>query len=221
MIGCYINTYGPLVSTRAGREASCEYNLPPFIDGSIRREPDLEHRYPSISCLCRTDKFAPRLELADIVAYLTKKARYGKEQAHRRLTAVLKVYRVLPTHLDAAHWYRAKGESLPVNCCVPGNRPKAYEHSNRIFSGLACVPQSRIRQQWDKEYRYRASTFPTFVVCKPLFRELRWNAPIVTDSNLIKAFGCVPGTQNPGKLDPKRFVRWLKQYGVHVQLPDQ
>ena len=38
----FLNTYAALVATPAGREASKRFGLPPFIDGSIRREPDLE-----------------------------------------------------------------------------------------------------------------------------------------------------------------------------------
>ena len=52
----YLNSYAPLVSTAAGRKAWELHELPPFIDGSIRREPDLEHEFPSISCLCRAGK---------------------------------------------------------------------------------------------------------------------------------------------------------------------
>jgi hypothetical protein len=73
----FLTTYAPLVTTYAGRVACEVHRLKPFIDGSIRREPYLEHRYPSISCLCRADKFATRLEVGDFVAYMTRKGRYG------------------------------------------------------------------------------------------------------------------------------------------------
>jgi len=36
----YLVTYRPLIGKRAGRDAIKEYNLPPHIDGSCRREPD-------------------------------------------------------------------------------------------------------------------------------------------------------------------------------------
>jgi hypothetical protein len=39
----FINSFHVLVNYPFGRESSEKYSLPPFIDGSIRREPDLEH----------------------------------------------------------------------------------------------------------------------------------------------------------------------------------
>ena len=76
----YLVSYAPLVSSKTGREVSRLHSIPPFVDGSIRREPDLQHKYPSVSCLCRTDKFAPRLRVGDFVAYLTQKRRYGDSE---------------------------------------------------------------------------------------------------------------------------------------------
>lgn len=60
----YLVTYRPLAYSVAGRKAAEAHGIPPFVDGSIRREPDLESAYPSISCLCRTARFAPRLREA-------------------------------------------------------------------------------------------------------------------------------------------------------------
>src|SRR5687768_14841588 len=106
----FINTYKPLAINRAGRAASEIHRLPPFIDGSIRREPDLEHELPSISCLCRAGKFAPRLRVGDIVAYLTTKHSFGRGTVDRRITAVLRVIRVFADHEAAAQWFRSEGK---------------------------------------------------------------------------------------------------------------
>jgi len=76
----FLTTYTPLVATKDGRVASEKHGIPPFVDGSIRREPDLEHAVPSISCLCRAGKFAPRFQVGDIVGYMTCKGRYGESQ---------------------------------------------------------------------------------------------------------------------------------------------
>ena len=67
----FLSSYKPLVWTTFGRAAALKHGLLPFIDGSIRREPDLEHEHPSISCLCRAGKFAPRLRVGDVVGYIT------------------------------------------------------------------------------------------------------------------------------------------------------
>src|SRR5688500_12057217 len=103
----FIVTYTPLVATRHGRVAAERHGLPPFIDGSIRREPDLEHPRPSISCLFRAGKFVPRLAEGDRVAYLTRRGRYGEEPLpHWRLTAVLRVVERFGSHEEAKACYR-------------------------------------------------------------------------------------------------------------------
>jgi hypothetical protein len=73
---CFLATYRPLVRSLAGRQAIQEYSLPPFIDGSCRREPDFESPFPSITATCRGGNFAPRLREGDRVAYLTVRGRY-------------------------------------------------------------------------------------------------------------------------------------------------
>jgi hypothetical protein len=72
----FLAAFRPMVITKAGRDASARFGLPPFIDGSIRREPDLESPYPSISALCRGALFAPRLRPGDRVAFITVKGAY-------------------------------------------------------------------------------------------------------------------------------------------------
>lgn len=196
----FISTYVPLISTRAGREAAAQYAHPPFIDGSIRREPDLEAKYPSISCLCRTDKFAPRLKKGDFVAYMTRKGRYGDVPiSHRRLTAVLQVKEVFGSHKAAASWYRARKLKLPKNCFVPGNRPLPLSHSHRMFDSGTCVGDRRTQKAWDAEYRQRSNAYSTFVVCKKTFRDLSWN---------------------PGALKPRDLKKLLKVIGLRVSFPE-
>jgi hypothetical protein len=99
----FVNTFTPLCRTVAGQEAIKRFGLPPFIDGSIRREPDLEHPQPSISCLCRAGKFAPRLKVDDHVLYLTQKGCYGNvRERYWRLVAVLRVKQIFKSHEAAA-----------------------------------------------------------------------------------------------------------------------
>ena len=42
----YLSSFYPLICTNKGRKAVEEFNLPPYIDGSCRREPDFENEYP-------------------------------------------------------------------------------------------------------------------------------------------------------------------------------
>lgn len=88
---CFLATYRPLVRALAGRQAIQEYSLPPFIDGSCRREPNFESPFPSITATCRGGNFAPRLRERDRIAYLTVRGRYLVDtESGWRLVAVLR-----------------------------------------------------------------------------------------------------------------------------------
>lgn len=214
---CFLNTYRPLVATKHGRAASAELGIPPFVDGSIRREPDLEHCHPSISCLCRADKFAPRLAPGDVVGYMTVKGRYGDGYiAHHRLTAVLRVVAVLLSHEEGAKWYLEQGMSIPNNCMIKDNPSKPLEHSHGRNRSLQHLAGEALRRAWDWSYRQRASKHPTFVICETLFKDLSWHAPIVHDEQLLRAFGRIPPTRNPGVLAPDEFMTLLELLAVSI-----
>ena len=92
----YIIDFRPLAETAIGPSAIALHQLPPFIDASCRREPDLESEFPSISALCRGEHFAPLLSEGDVVAYMTKDFVYPQgETRTRRLVAVLRVKKSL------------------------------------------------------------------------------------------------------------------------------
>src|SRR5262245_28127631 len=100
---CFLATFRPLIQTSDGRYAAKSNGLAPFIDGSCRREPDFESPFPSITATCRSGKFAPRLQVADRVAYLTVKGKYFNDrQPGWRLVAVLRVIERFETHTAAA-----------------------------------------------------------------------------------------------------------------------
>jgi hypothetical protein len=207
----YLNSYTPLVSTEQGRKARKRYAIPPFVDGSIRREPDLEHRYPGISCLCRGSNFAPRLEVGDVVAYVTNKRDLGNGK-ERRLTAVLRVWKIFDTHAAAAEWYREHGLLLPSNCMVPDNRPKPFAQSHGRDSGAnGC-------NGWDAAYWERARRWGTFVVCRPLWRKLGESARVVEDDHLKKAFRRVPCLQNPGRMSMQELRRFVKEMRLPIRV---
>lgn len=207
MANLYLNTYAPLVATASGRAASETHGLLPFVDGSIRREPDLQHPMPSISCLCRGSKFAPRLRPDDRVIYMTKKARYGHPQRHWRMTAVLRVSRMFESHARAAAWYAENGLCVPSNCMVEGNPPNPLDHSHRQNTNKH-LPDTKFLQRWDAGYRFRSKQNGTFVACEPLWVDLTWNAVAVHEEDLQHVFGKVPATRNPGAL-PIMFLEPL------------
>src|SRR5271157_5978822 len=112
----FLATYRPLVKSRAGREAIRQHALLPFIDGSCRREPDFESRFPSIAAICRAGTFAPRLLVGDRIAYLTVKGKYlDAREFGWHLVAVLRVIHRFESHKDAAAWYGRQNQPLPSN----------------------------------------------------------------------------------------------------------
>lgn len=213
----YLNTYTPLVATPHGRQAALAKGLSPFIDGSIRREPDLEHPLPAISCLCRGGRFAPRLVAGDVVGYMTKKDQYGHHKRHRRLAAILRVRLVFPEHEEAAKWYRIRTKQLPSNCMVPNNPPKRIDESHRSHR-CATLTDGLLRQVWDREYLKRVRLHPTIAICDRLYVNVSWTAPMVEDALLIEAFGKVPSTQNPGRLTDTNFRRFIDLIGLDAPL---
>lgn len=212
---CYLATYRPLVCTVGGRQASRRYHIKPFVDGSIRREPDLEHPSPTISALCRGAMFAPRLHVGDRIAYTTVKGHWGDvEEAHWRLTAVLQVERRFEDHASAAAWFKERDVALPNNCLVPGNQAKPLRESFEPTSGKGCAVDARERKAWDRFYHDRVAEHGAFLVCAPLFLELSYQAPILTTDDFVGVFGRVPGTRTPGRLPEAQFERLLHAAGA-------
>jgi hypothetical protein len=195
----FLVTFRPLVNRRAGRVAAERFGLPPFIDGSCRREPDFESEFPSISALCRDKNFAPRLQIGDTAVYLTTKGRWGRHpESHWRLVGVLRVKERFETHAAAAEWYREQDLPLPSNCWVVGNPPIPYEQT----------VQDSPWETWDRSYRARARRCPVFLATEPLFLELS-QPPIVTEEMLIQAFGRVPNTLTPPAVSESHVERLL------------
>jgi hypothetical protein len=218
----YLNAYRPLAINRVGLAASARFGIPPFVDGSIRREPDLEHLHPTISCLCRADKFAPRLIIGDVVAYLAVKHAYGEDKLpHRRLVAILGVESIFASHSDAAKWFEDRGEPLPNNCMVRANPSKPLTHSHRQHSFGPGMDDEELLRKWDLFYHARARSHGVFVVCNTIFRDLSWQAPIVEDQHLLDSFGKVPVMQNPGVLPMAGLNRLLNLLGLPDQLSCQ
>jgi hypothetical protein len=206
VVTSFLVTFRPLVNRKAGRVAAERFGLPPFIDGSCRREPDLESPVPSISALCRGRNFAPRLHVGDTTVYLATKSSWGGHaERHWRLVAVLRVRERFENHALAAAWYQAQGLALPSNCWVEGNPPIPYERT----------VQDSPSETWDRAYRARARRCPIFLTTDPIFLEL-WQPPIVTVETMTAAFGRVPSTLTPPALPDQDVQRLLELCGVAV-----
>ena len=195
----FINAFRPLSVNKDGSEASRRFGLPPFIDGSIRREPDLQSRFPSITALCRAGLFAPRLMPGDRLVYVTVKGRYPPYRfPHWRLVALLHVIAKFQSHSEASAWYSERGLPLPSNCLVPGNNPTPVE--------MSALP-GRDPREWELGYQLRARKVPVFLVCDPIYLELNEPLPIGED-DMIAALGRIPGLQNPPSLADGEYDRF-------------
>ncbi|HEX9929308.1 MAG TPA: hypothetical protein VGB02_12290 [Pyrinomonadaceae bacterium] len=206
----FLNSYKPLCYTKEGREATKRFEFPPFIDASCRREPDFQSKYPSISALCRIEKFVPRLNIGDSVVYITKKGNYKPESfPHWRLTAILKVLQMFQSHKDAAQWYQDQGLPLPSNCMVAENKCLPYEMTGGASKDFMNIPdiEERLRK-WDLEYQRRRRICGIFIACEATFLKL-YDPPILTIEQLHDIFGKTPGTQNPKQITEEQFIALL------------
>jgi hypothetical protein len=186
----YLAKYRPLNSTPEGQRAVARFNLSPYVDGSCRREPDFECKFPSITALCREDLFAPHLKEGDEVVYITTKYFYGWAFRHWRIVARLKVLKRFDSHLAAAAWYRSKIGKVPSNCMVPGNPPLPLNQTSRGASNRApgCGSAAATLKKWNEHYQKRADTIQVFLACQTVWKQLKSPA-ILTDSTAFRILG--------------------------------
>jgi len=207
MTRAFLVTYRPICRTKAGRLAASRHDLPLFVDGSCRREPDLQAVRPVITALCRVERFAPRLQLGDKVAYITKRGRYGNDRAsHWWLVALLQVAVRFESHDSAATWFKNQGSPLPRNCMAPGNPPASLDqtdgHLRRdLRDRLGSMTPEQVVRLWDAAYAARAKRCGVVLVCDVLFRDLQ-NPPAIMMEDWVQWYGKVPGTQTPPQVSP-------------------
>ncbi len=195
----YLNSFKPICHFKQGRAAVRQFNLPPCIDASCRREPDFQSRMPSISALCRGKMFAPRLQEGDRVIYMTVKGSYESEASrHWRLVAILQVIHRFESHKEAAAWYVDSGLPLPSNCMVDENLHLPYEMtggtSPKRFGNVTNL--DGLVRKWDLLYRVRARKCGVFLACRADFLELE-RPPMLTDEVMLNIFGRIPPTLTP------------------------
>lgn len=186
----YLAKYRPLNSTPEGQRAAARHSIPPYVDGSCRREPDLECEFPSITALCRGDLFAPQLKEGDEVVYITTKDFYGQTFKHWRIVARLKILKRFDSHPEAEAWYRAQIGKLPGNCMVADNPPLALSHtlSGDSICAPGCGSAAATLKQWNNHYQRRADTIPVFLACQTIWKELT-SPKILTDQAAFKILG--------------------------------
>jgi hypothetical protein len=105
---------------------------------------------------------------------------------------------------------------LPTNCLVPGNGPQPLEHSHRQFDASECASDAQTHSEWEAAYQARAAEHQQFVVCKPLFVNVSWSAPVITDDQLVDLFDKIPSTQNPGRLPLELLKPFAGLLGIAI-----
>lgn len=188
ILNIFLNSYRPICLSKQGKSAIINYNLPKYIDGSVRREPDFESDYVGISATCRGKKFAPRLHENDIIVYITKKERYNKTltKSHWMLTSILEVIHRFETHQEAANWYMQNNFKIPSNCMI--GQPYIPFEQTAMSKADAIFAES--------VYKDRVKKNPNYLICKPIYKEL--NNPIVITEEMMKSiFGKPRGTETP------------------------
>jgi len=204
----FLSSYRPLIRYVEGQQAVSAFHIPPYLDYSCRREPDFMSKYPSISALCRVEKFAPRLHEGDIAVYITCKGSYqGIKIPHWRFVAILEVLKRFESHADAALWYTCQSIPLPSNCIVEGNPPLAIEMTAPITEFGTDL------RRWDLAYQRRARQCGVFLACKPRFLEF-YDPPIITEKIMCTAFNRIPGTQNPPAISLAEFEKLKHLCGI-------
>jgi hypothetical protein len=207
----FLASFNPLCVNGRGRTAIDTFGLPPFIDASCRREPDLESAFPSVSAICRAGAFAPRLRVQDRIAYITTKRPWlDAPLSHWRLVAFLEVIDVLASHEAGAAWYESRGLELPSNCLARGNQPEPIERTAFLvpaaIRALATRNQDAAFRSWNAGYLKRAREIPTFIVCRAARLDVL-TPRMVSEQDLVAAFGRVPATQTPPRFDAGEVSR--------------
>jgi hypothetical protein len=177
----YLATYRPLISTPEGQRAVVRFNIPPYVDGSCRREPDFECEFPSISALCRGELFAPHLNEGDEIVYITTKDFYGEAFRHWRVVAGLKVLKRFASHPDAATWYRE------------ANRQSSEQLHGRWQPAVASQPHIAWRFKLRARLRQRGSNTEQVEQALP--------EPRRRDSGFPRVQDHLEGTHVPGNPD--------------------
>tara|TARA_R110002072_G_scaffold75624_1_gene177865 strand:+ start:8560 stop:9213 length:654 start_codon:yes stop_codon:yes gene_type:complete len=205
----YLNTFIPLAVNKFGRKNANAHNLPPFIDGSCRREPDFQNPFPAISQLCRPKKLVPRLSIGDYVIYITKQGRYGKPSVHWNFIAILEVVDFAQDHKQAEAYYL--NNKLPISQNIICNQTSPFSlnktHGWCGFNPDNLTPE-KIIVQWNEVYVERAKANEKTAITKVWQNHLYLhNPPMITHQKMKEVFGRIPGTQNPPKL---KIDEWMK-----------
>lgn len=212
----YLNSFHVISENTQGRKAAYEYGFHSFIDGSIRREPDFENEYPSITALCRQGAFAPKLRTKDIIVYISLPGTVKELRGAYYLVAILKVYKTFETHQKAANWYQENDLSLPSNCLVSNNQSLELEQSrgpNRELTREFGDNLQVLKKVWDGSYRKTSKQYPIFHACCDIYNSVKQNVRPnqIFRSDFENILGRrVPVTQMPNNLNEIQLQKFIE-----------
>lgn len=225
-----LNSFHPLCETMIGLRAVEELRFPPFIDGSCRREPDFEHKFPSISALCRQGVFAPHLKEGDIVVYMTVGGIVPPYKLGHHIVAILQVEKVFPTHKDGEHGYLADGLSIPSNCMssshglhkfeeTMGNYKNQKEMKSYLRRDIAIQKKIGAKRivGWNERYLDKSVRWQCFVKTRKVYLNLI-DPPVITDSHFKQIFGKLPNTRTPCIVSVNELMELGKVAGLDINL---
>lgn len=175
----YLSSFSPLCSTRAGKKAIERYNIPPYIDGSCRREPDFENELPCITGLCRPG-FAEKLNEGDEIIYVTNKKGVGS----RKIIAKLRVLKIFNTHDEAANYYRENDKQIPNNLMVSETEPFEIFKTHRKTNCEDCFISNTSLEKWNKIYIDRANKNKKVAQCEVIYLNL-YNPKKIIENILV------------------------------------
>jgi hypothetical protein len=92
---------------------------------------------------------------------------------------------------------------LPTNCLVRGTKPRPLAETEGFPSGIGSITD------WEAMYQEIVKAYPRFIVTRSVFATLRRPA-IVYPSDLLRIFGRMPSTQNPGKISRAEYLALLE-----------
>lgn len=212
----FLNSFIPLAYNKFGRASAVNNNLPLFIDGSCRREPDFQNPLPAITQLCRPKKLVTRLNVGDLVIYITKLGNYGNPPAHWNFIGILEVVDFAQNHNQAEAYYLTNNipvsQNIICNSTVPF--PLNMTHGLSGFPHRNLSPQ-KVINLWNNGYIGRANNHPKAAITCVLENTLNLNnPPVITHAMMNNIFGRVPGTQNPPQLSNMEWDNFRNELNI-------
>lgn len=229
-----IVSFHPLCKNIIGLKAIEKFGLPPFIDGSCRREPDFENPFPSISALCRQGQFAPHLKVNDIIVYITIKGNYSPfNESHNRLVGILQVKEIYGSHKQGYVEYLNLGLPIPSNCMIDGNPPFSFDKTagkfkkvkdmkrylGKDFNKRMKIGKKKV-QSWDSQYKSKSKTWPCFIRTAPLYVNLNTPPPIYSE-DIFSVFAKKIGTRNPKIIYMDQLKHLSERVGIKICLTER